>query len=831
MATTFSRTYGGQSERNGSSLNHRRIGNIVTLPKIAFRNPCLFALAVLALTAVSCSKNTPQPDSSSSSIEADRTSAASPDSEESLTHATTTQKPTMRSPAVPHKPAHLSSENDAPIRECTRLIDNVKKRIAEVVSKDTPEERAAAHNKMVESLAEDFKGRSLVFRFPIVDVNARYAEGIIVFDQTQITGVMSLTEHNRKHTPQKFAEISLAEGMRQDMKRNELLRIKKGDVLVLSGNGLFTESDAFSSYRGLVLYAFRSKDADKTYEIGLTPGYKIQIEPGHSQPKVEESPKLSQESDIVAEEPPQDDERQYTIRFCRRLKSRIDKAATLGTEIQREKAIEEAIEASQSEIPSGGLAFEFPIESSKVSRQETTFDTGLATITLRSNASLSEIGQSPVNHELQFSMNKKESGQLQGAKSLIVHGRPVIKASERGNGVSLHGKFNAVSIHATALNKTVEIILSDLSFDLRDSNTVAKDMTTDERTNSSVNDNTDRPKETAGSWNAGRFSLRRLWTAPTVKGPTGIIVIESASAAPKLMVIDGQQDIVELDAAGTERARHKQLVTEGEKVSFLRTLVSHDGKRYFIVGSVGQFHVFDAQWRRTLSYPPSNGLAQILDVLPADIDGDGAPELAVGCARAAGVQAVSLDGRKVWSNRTIQNVAMLAATAPDSSGKRRILCTHEGGTIVPIQMGGIAEESIIFADHAVTHVLSADLSGKGKTEYCGLAVNQSRKHAIVGLTLTGKGGEIAWQQELTGHGEGLPIDAFTTAHLLSGQPGQWLVAFDWSVHIISHDGSWQERFNSGRTVTGMASTNFNGKPVLLLAHPKYLEAFAVEKRP
>ncbi len=129
-------------------------------------------------------------------------------------------------------------------------------------------------------------------------------------------------------------------------------------------------------------------------------------------------------------------------------------------------------------------------------------------------------------------------------------------------------------------------------------------------------------------------------------------------------------------------------------------------------------------------------------------------------------------------------------------------------------------------------MLSADLDGDGKEEYCGLAVDGSGNRSLVGLQLTDKGGEVTWQQDLPCGEHERPIEPLATAHLVPGQPGQWLVAAaDGSVHIVAHDGSWHDRVQFRRRADGLAGATLDGKPVLLLAHPDKLEAIAVEKKP
>ena len=324
------------------------------------------------------------------------------------------------------------------------------------------------------------------------------------------------------------------------------------------------------------------------------------------------------------------------------------------------------------------------------------------------------------------------------------------------------------------------------------------------------------------------FELVPLWTAQDVKEPGNVMVV-----APQIYVIDQIHDIVELAGSGKMVARHKNLVPKDPPFTWMRTATDKQGNRYFVLGAVGQqqFHLFDGKWLRLLSYPVE-GSAQVFDALPADLDGDGQLELCAGYFGQAGVQAASLEGKRLWSNRTIENVANLAVTEANEQGKRTLLCAHQLGTLVPIRFDGEAETPIRLPEHAVTHVVAADLDGDGHEEYCTLAADASGGRQIVGLRLgaTG-GGEFTWSQPIPKGEPSAPIESLTSGRLESGKPGLWIVAgADGSVHFFAADGTPVDQFNTGSTLTGLAATTIEGKPALLLAHPDKLQAFRVEKK-
>jgi len=330
------------------------------------------------------------------------------------------------------------------------------------------------------------------------------------------------------------------------------------------------------------------------------------------------------------------------------------------------------------------------------------------------------------------------------------------------------------------------------------------------------------------------FALVPLWTAADVKEPGNLLAVaaDGASETWPIYVIDGMHEIVQLDGTGKTVARHKDLVAGNPPLTWMRTAADKESKRYYVLGAVGQtqFHVFDGTWQRVLSYP-DDGKAQIFDVKPADLDGDGAVDLAIGYFGHAGVQAATLEGKRLWSNRTLENVADLAVTAANAEGKRDLLCTHQGGTLTPVSFDGVAATDIRLADFAITHVASTDLDGDGTEEYCALAADASGARQMVGLRYSSGSGEFTWRQSIPSGEHERPIEMLTSGRLEADQPALWIVAgADGSLHFFAADGTPVDHFNTGGTLTGVATTMIDGKPALLIAHADKLQAFRVAKK-
>jgi thiol-disulfide isomerase/thioredoxin len=339
-----------------------------------------------------------------------------------------------------------------------------------------------------------------------------------------------------------------------------------------------------------------------------------------------------------------------------------------------------------------------------------------------------------------------------------------------------------------------------------------------------------------------------LWTAADVTGPGNLLALPplvSNASEPqskhspgpldsRILVIDQMHDVVELNRAGKVVARHKQFIPNNPPLTWLRSAAEKDGQRFFVLGAVGQdqFYVFDGNWQLALKYP-ADPSAKIFDVQPGDLDGDGKLDFGIGYFGEAGVQAVSLAGKRLFNNATILDVTHLVIAPLNLTGERGLLCTHQGGTLVPIRSDGEAETPLQLSGHAISHVATADLDGDGRAEGCVLAsaTNESGSRQIAGLHLESAGWKFTWNRPIPSGEHELIIEAVSSGHIETGKPGIWIVAgADGSVHFFAADGTPVDQFNTGGILTGVATAVIEGKPALLVAHPDKLQAFRIEKK-
>lgn len=326
------------------------------------------------------------------------------------------------------------------------------------------------------------------------------------------------------------------------------------------------------------------------------------------------------------------------------------------------------------------------------------------------------------------------------------------------------------------------------------------------------------------------FKFKSLWKTTEVKGPGNMLVVPRPGAPAQVFVVSQWRSVVELNAEGKIAATHELDLPASEAVSFLRT--GQSGANRFFAGSavgVQQVHVFDDAWKPVFHFPQDaleNKHSGIFDALFADLAGPDKTILAVGYWGPVGVQGVSPEGKRLWSNRSMENVFRLAVTGPDAAGQRDLLCLNGRGTIVVLDAEGNRKEEVVIPGRAVQLLVGADVTGDGRPEYCGLAAQQIGVYVALGLDLRGK--EL-WSYELPPGHPNMPVEQIVAGRLTSTPGGQWLLpSADGSIHILRPDGHLSDSFNYGAALSGLATVEWNGRPVLLVATADTVEALEVQ---
>lgn len=327
----------------------------------------------------------------------------------------------------------------------------------------------------------------------------------------------------------------------------------------------------------------------------------------------------------------------------------------------------------------------------------------------------------------------------------------------------------------------------------------------------------------------GKFQLEKRWTSSEFKGPGNILVMAPADGAPTFFVLDGSRAVVELDAAGKQVNRHDLDLPSQTGVSYLRTAIA-DGRRYFAAFAAGeqQFHLFDDKWAKLLSYPDvkDGRHAGIADVQFGDLDGDGHVEINVGYFGVVGIQQVSLEGKRNWSNRLIENLYHLAVTEPDANQHRLLLCANGRDRVFAGDYYGKALEGLPAPNRAIHWIVAADLLSDSTSQLCALSTTKVGQTIAVGLDP--RQGEM-WHYDLPKGVIQMPIEPLVPGRVKAGEPGVWLLpAADGSVHMLTAEGNLLDKFNSGETLTGLASAVVDGAPVLIISSTTGVTAWDIK---
>jgi thiol-disulfide isomerase/thioredoxin len=321
------------------------------------------------------------------------------------------------------------------------------------------------------------------------------------------------------------------------------------------------------------------------------------------------------------------------------------------------------------------------------------------------------------------------------------------------------------------------------------------------------------------------FTLDRAWQTTELARPGNVLVVDNLDGGETVYVHDGWQEVVELDGAGTVAARHPLDLEDKTAVSLLRTAVDAQGARYFVGAANAQqkLYVFDAAWNRLLMFPDGEH-AGISDVRLWDVDGNGSLEMVVGYWGVVGVQAVTLEGERLWSNRQLENVFDLTVARSDPNGAAEVLCTNARGSVIPLDAAGNMLDEIVVQQRFVRSVEAADLDGDGVDELCAIATDADRRDEVIGLS---RGGEVLWTTPLPAGLHEFPLEMVTSGPLLGGEHVWVIGAADGSIHIVSRDGELIDAFNYGEALAGIGVGTSGGLPALLVATASGVTAWHV----
>ncbi len=317
-----------------------------------------------------------------------------------------------------------------------------------------------------------------------------------------------------------------------------------------------------------------------------------------------------------------------------------------------------------------------------------------------------------------------------------------------------------------------------------------------------------------------RLKLRRLWSSRELVSPGNIYVIGEGDDA-RILVCDGLRTIAELSAGGKLLARRELDLPAGAAITYLRSGVDADGKRWY-AGSAPlspQLYIFDESWRAVATYPPTASPAPICDLLLANLGSDEGLGLYVAFVGEAGLHAASLDGLARWTNKEFPNVVSIAVAPPASDlEKPRLLVTGEDGTILPVNRFGNHEPRKSVGKRPIARIATAGFRRSGKTIFLGMSGDLHGSLFAVGIDAQLK---EQWSYPLPPAIHQVPIEAIASGELLAGGAGAWVIAAaDGSIHVVSDDGDFTDTWNHGAALSGIAAARLAGKGSVLVASPQ-----------
>ncbi len=334
-----------------------------------------------------------------------------------------------------------------------------------------------------------------------------------------------------------------------------------------------------------------------------------------------------------------------------------------------------------------------------------------------------------------------------------------------------------------------------------------------------------------------KLRLASLWKCTTIGSPGNILVIAPPAGKPRIYVTDGYKAIAEISLEGKALGTYKAKLADEEIFTLLRTAVGGDGKRYFAAFApwYQRFHLFDENFKYLLSYPENaleyrnTGMA---DVELGDLNGDGVLKAYVGFGGTVGVKCVSLQGTRSGPAAVCWNVGRVLPGSADAQGHRDLFCVSEKNSLAILDATGHLRNSIkIPCNGILQYLVHADLAGSGQETWCGMIYAPDSQQLASGnfmaVGLNPKG-QVTWKYDLP-FGTQQAVEPIVVGRLLPGPARQWLLpAADGSIHVLAADGTAIDRFNYGAQVSGLATLEIGGKPVLLISSPGSLEALGVE---
>jgi peroxiredoxin len=333
-----------------------------------------------------------------------------------------------------------------------------------------------------------------------------------------------------------------------------------------------------------------------------------------------------------------------------------------------------------------------------------------------------------------------------------------------------------------------------------------------------------------------KLHLKSQWKCATTHPAGNILVAPEPGGTPRIYVIEDFRSVSEIDLNGKLIANHKPKIADEEFFITLRLAAGRDGKRYFaaFAPTEQRFHLFDESLNHLLSYPADaleNRHAGLGDVELGDLEGDGVLKAYVGFAGTVGVKCVSLQGTMIWSARNLFNVSRVLPGPADAQAHRELYCVSDTNSLAALDAKGQLRDAVrIPGGGFVRALMHADLAGSSQETWCGVLFVPDPQQTSGQFTALGlsPAGQVTWKYAMPS-GTQQAVESIVVGRLLPGTARQWLLpGSDGSIHVLGADGTLVDHFNYGTQITGLATVEIGGKPVLLIGSANGVEAMRVE---
>lgn len=339
-----------------------------------------------------------------------------------------------------------------------------------------------------------------------------------------------------------------------------------------------------------------------------------------------------------------------------------------------------------------------------------------------------------------------------------------------------------------------------------------------------------RPASFASRQLPTRFRMSEAWRCEELVAPGNVSAGSDgagtlpANVQPTLGVLDGYQTLCVLDRAGKVLQRislgseaddsYTQLkgVPKGE--SFEWGVSSILGKRVKYIDGAG--HV---------STVLESEDGQVRDFVMAPSQDDGEIQVFVGFWEGQGVHRYTSKGRPIAQLDRYPSIASLAVTPPTAGGGSKLLGTSREGGLFRAEFDLQAAASTGLGGINIGHVYTAKTHRREEAILCVLGVGPQGDVIARGLD---EQWNLRWELALTEDVFDHQVQFVQSGSL--GEETLWAIARpNGTIHLITGDGAWQDKFIVGNEIRGLAISKGATGTQLVVTTPEGVQSWWIER--